>query len=262
MKTRRSRPYLAQLCALTGLALWAGVPAVAAANAKINFQPDASALPAGFSKDIGMAFDGARGYGWVTEASLATATHAPLDLRPNTRDRARAGIPAELNTVLQFQDPIVGGLGNGCGPLHPRHHQGRKLGRARYRQYRGRYPIPYLSFPYPQQPSPGPTRPDLQHPGDLAGQSAGQAPLCRSVLGGGQLQSRQPRARQADFRYLSGREIGAPGFRHHRRGRQRHQRARDPYRKRTGQRWQPDLVLQGQDRFRLHQRHRGFAAMI
>ncbi|HKP97191.1 MAG TPA: malectin domain-containing carbohydrate-binding protein [Fibrobacteria bacterium] len=99
-----SRPRLA---VFAWAALAAALPSLAAVNVKINFQPDASAVPAGFIKDIGLPFDAARGFGWVTEASLSTASHVPLDLRPNSRDRARAGIAPELNTQIQFQDPIV-----------------------------------------------------------------------------------------------------------------------------------------------------------
>ncbi len=84
-------------------------PSQALVNVKINFQPDASATPAGFNKDIGLPFDAARGFGWVTEASLASPSHTGLDLRPNSRDRARSGIPPERNTMIQFQDPVLGG---------------------------------------------------------------------------------------------------------------------------------------------------------
>lgn len=81
----------------------------AAVNVKFNFQPNASATPAGFVKDFGLAFDLSRGYGWVTEASLSGGSHIGLDLQPNSRDRGVAGIAPELNSLIQFQDPIVGG---------------------------------------------------------------------------------------------------------------------------------------------------------
>ena len=34
--------------------------------AKVNFQPAASAVPAGYTADTGAAYDTARGSGWVT----------------------------------------------------------------------------------------------------------------------------------------------------------------------------------------------------
>ncbi len=58
------------------------------------FQPDAAAVPAGYTKDIGSAFSLATGRGWVTQSSLSSATHTPIDFtrqhaaaHPHGRDR-------------------------------------------------------------------------------------------------------------------------------------------------------------------------------
>ena len=64
-------------------------PAQAAVStvARVNFQPAASAVPAGYTADTGLPFDAARGSGWVRQDSLGGA-RVPLDLTRNTRDRA------------------------------------------------------------------------------------------------------------------------------------------------------------------------------
>lgn len=71
----------------------------------INFQPDTSPVPSGYIKDIGAAYDDTRGYGWVRQDSLSTATHTPLDVRPNSRDRNRSGIDQRLDTLIHLQFP-------------------------------------------------------------------------------------------------------------------------------------------------------------
>ncbi len=87
------------------------VPATPAAAAvtpvtSINFQPAAATVPAGYTADTGAAFDAARGYGWVRRG-----TSEPLDLTRNTRDRARSGVDARLNTLIHLQYGDVGGTG-------------------------------------------------------------------------------------------------------------------------------------------------------
>jgi glucose/arabinose dehydrogenase len=79
--------------------------------AKVNFQPAGSAVPAGYTADAGLAYDAARGSGWV-----AAGTHDPLDLSRNTRDRARSGIDARLNTLIHLQYGDVGGTGGVATP--------------------------------------------------------------------------------------------------------------------------------------------------
>jgi glucose/arabinose dehydrogenase len=88
-------------------------PAQAAVTpvAKVNFQPAASAVPAGYTADTGLAYDAARGSGWV-----AAGTHDPLDLSRNTRDRARTGIAARLNTLIHLQYGDVGGTSGVATP--------------------------------------------------------------------------------------------------------------------------------------------------
>jgi hypothetical protein len=71
--------------------------------ADINFQPATSTVPAGYLADTGAAYDATRGYGWVRQDSVGSATHVPLDLSRNTRDRARAGIDPRLNTMIHMQ---------------------------------------------------------------------------------------------------------------------------------------------------------------
>lgn len=83
----------------------AALPPVGTALALINFQPQSSAVPPGYRADVGLPYDAARGFGWVTASSLSSATHTPLDLSPNTRDRARAGISPLLNTLIHMQYP-------------------------------------------------------------------------------------------------------------------------------------------------------------
>jgi glucose/arabinose dehydrogenase len=76
---------------------------MAQVNVKINFEPAAYATPAGYVKDAGAPYSTTTNRGWVTQASLSTSTHAPLDMQANTRDRARAGIDAKLNTIIHMQ---------------------------------------------------------------------------------------------------------------------------------------------------------------
>jgi Bacterial Ig-like domain len=100
------RRRLSLTLALLLLPLAVATPAHAAVTSllKVNFQPAASAVPAGYTADTGAAFDDARGWGWVRQG---TAT--PLDLSRNTRDRARAGVDARLNTMIHMQYGDVGG---------------------------------------------------------------------------------------------------------------------------------------------------------
>ena len=84
------------LAALAGpLAFAAPARAAVTAVAKVDFAPAGTAAPAGYTIDTGAAFDATRGSGWVRQDN-----HLPLDLTPNTRNRARAGIDARLNTII------------------------------------------------------------------------------------------------------------------------------------------------------------------
>ncbi len=83
---------------------------LAQVNVKINFEPASYATPAGYVKDAGAPYSATANRGWVTQASLSTANHVPVDLQANTRDRARAGIDARLNTLIHLQ--YTGTAGN------------------------------------------------------------------------------------------------------------------------------------------------------
>ncbi len=76
-----------------------------AAQFKINFQPLTATLPTGYLKDSGEKYSTARGYGWVTQASLSSATHTPLDISDNARERNRTGVDQRLDTLLHMQFP-------------------------------------------------------------------------------------------------------------------------------------------------------------
>ena len=108
---------LRRLWTVAGIALVAPFAAVAPAQAagtpvaKVNFQPAASAVPAGYTADTGLGYDAARGSGWVV-----AGTHDPLDLSRNTRDRARSGIAARLNTLIHLQYGDVGGTNGVATP--------------------------------------------------------------------------------------------------------------------------------------------------
>src|SRR5919204_769270 len=82
-----------------------GVSAVT--PAKVNFQPASAAVPSGYTVDSGLAYSDARGFGWVTQASLSSATHVPLDLSPNTRDRNLES-DQRLDTLIHMQYPLNG----------------------------------------------------------------------------------------------------------------------------------------------------------
>jgi hypothetical protein len=56
-------------------------------NGKLNFAPSSSSAAPGYTKDTGAPYSDSRGWGWVREDSLQSASHTPLDLSLNTRDR-------------------------------------------------------------------------------------------------------------------------------------------------------------------------------
>lgn len=81
--------------------------ASATADVHINFQPAGAPVPAGYVLDSGSAYSATSGYGWVTQASLSSATHVPLDLTPNTRDR-NVESDQRLDTLIHMQYPANG----------------------------------------------------------------------------------------------------------------------------------------------------------
>lgn len=68
---------------------------------QINFQPAAAPVPFGYTADTGNPY-GARAngltYGWV-----AVGGGAPVNMTAETRDRNRAGIPQQLDTIIHMQ---------------------------------------------------------------------------------------------------------------------------------------------------------------
>lgn len=88
-----------------------------ASEIKIDFQPDTSTVPVGYKKDTGQAFNNTRGYGWVRQDSLSNATHTPLDITLNSRDRNQTGINRQLNTLLHMQYPTQ--MSNGAAVKTP-----------------------------------------------------------------------------------------------------------------------------------------------
>ncbi|WP_412030217.1 Ig-like domain-containing protein [Deinococcus yunweiensis] len=72
---------------------------------KVNFQPTTTAAISGYAVDSGAPYNDTRGYGWITQATAtaATASHVPLDLSKNTRDRKIAGVEPRLNTFIHMQ---------------------------------------------------------------------------------------------------------------------------------------------------------------
>ena len=72
-----------------------------AQDVKINFQPSTAAVPTGYIKDSGEAYDATRGFGWVTGAS----PHTPLSIVDYGRDRNRTNVDPRLDTLLHMQYP-------------------------------------------------------------------------------------------------------------------------------------------------------------
>jgi len=107
-----SREAKAAIDSLTGIAKSAPlVSASTTQNMMINFQPNTAAIPAGYIKDIGEAYSEARGFGWVRQDSLSQATHIPIDITPNARDRNRIGVGQLQDTLIHMQYPT--GINNG-----------------------------------------------------------------------------------------------------------------------------------------------------
>src|SRR4051812_17295302 len=80
---------------------------VALTPVSVNFEPAGSPVPSGYVVDSGGAYSDTRGFGWVTEASLSSSSHQPLDLSPNTRDR-NLETDQRLDTLIHMQYPPSG----------------------------------------------------------------------------------------------------------------------------------------------------------
>ena len=63
-------------------------------------------LPA-YTADTGLRFDATRGFGWVREDSLGSATHVALDVTKNARDRNLVA-DQRLDTFIHMQYPQTG----------------------------------------------------------------------------------------------------------------------------------------------------------
>ncbi|WP_231848245.1 Kelch repeat-containing protein [Gloeobacter violaceus] len=74
----------------------------------INFQPGNSSVPADYTKDNGAPYSSERGYGWVREDSLSSATPTAIGIGPNTRDRKVKGLDPRLNTLMHMDYPPGG----------------------------------------------------------------------------------------------------------------------------------------------------------
>jgi len=66
-------------------------------SAHVNFQPDASTVPSGYTKDTGQAYAASRGFGWITPG-----TSTGVDMTRNTRDRS-APSDRRLATLVLMQ---------------------------------------------------------------------------------------------------------------------------------------------------------------
>lgn len=71
--------------------------------AKVNFQAQTTAAPAGYAPDFGQAFDEGRGYGWES-----ISTGAPTSLVGSGRERGVTSIDKRLDTFVQMQAPTPG----------------------------------------------------------------------------------------------------------------------------------------------------------
>ena len=82
-------------------------------SVKVNFQPDATAVPAGFTKDTGAAYTDATGSGWVRQDSLS-GTRVPFGVPLNTRDRNLCtALTPQQRTFLHMQAPVTNASNNG-----------------------------------------------------------------------------------------------------------------------------------------------------
>src|SRR5829696_987405 len=89
------------------VAVAAAQATAAAVPVKVNFQPAAAPVPTGYTADSGAPYSDAAGSGWVTQGSLASATHAPVDVRANTRDR-NVSSDQRYDTMIHMQYAATG----------------------------------------------------------------------------------------------------------------------------------------------------------
>lgn len=76
-----------------------------AGGIRVSFRPSGSAPPAGYAADTGAGYSDARGWGWITQASVGSGAGVPIDISPNARNRNLTGVDARLNTLMHMQFP-------------------------------------------------------------------------------------------------------------------------------------------------------------
>lgn len=87
-------------------------PIAAGDTVSFSFGSAAENPSSGVTQDTGAAYDGDRGYGWVTEASLDNSTATPIDVSANVRDRGADGLihlqyPEDLPGIEGAENPVT-----------------------------------------------------------------------------------------------------------------------------------------------------------
>lgn len=92
-----------------------GGTGTALTTAKINFGPATSPAVTGYTINSGAAYTAASMTGWVTEASVGTATPVPLDMTNNTRNRGAINGVSDARQYTQINMQCSNQLiGNPC----------------------------------------------------------------------------------------------------------------------------------------------------
>ena len=76
--------------------------AVAPNVLQVNFQPATAPVPSGYAKDGGLAYDAARGYGWMAQSSLRKKQRRTIDMSAYARDRNVLS-DQRLDTLIHMQ---------------------------------------------------------------------------------------------------------------------------------------------------------------
>lgn len=79
------------------------ISAPATVNAHVNFQSVGAIIPPNYVADTGAAFDNTRGYGWIREDSVNGASHVPLNITGNGRDRQNFNTDQRYDTIMHMQ---------------------------------------------------------------------------------------------------------------------------------------------------------------
>jgi hypothetical protein len=106
-------------------------------TAKINFAPANAPAVAGYTINSGAAYTAASMTGWVTEASVGTATPVPLDMTNNTRNRGPInGVtdPRQYTQInMQCNNQLTGNPCSGSSEL--------RSGAFQYKVVNGKYNV-------------------------------------------------------------------------------------------------------------------------